>query len=270
MPPFLSSSPCPLPRRSGTPLPRALGAAATDHMQQNATAAGGMPIAMTGALKAVPAGHGEHVGDGEGAGGDGRGGVAVGGSGSVKELISSIPRLQHLIVSSVAFINQGPVLRVGSSLSPAHMIPFHFLSSAPLLSFRHSPFSFPLSLLHLFPSSSSPPLFFLSAPLLPLHPSSSSLPLSLPSAPLLTLRPSPHSPPLSLLTSPSTPTSQQASRQPSLCTLSAPPAASIPIKHHALITLTAIRLGTHWGDPWHICTAVSIGQGRSSGVPHGG
>ncbi|CAI5475900.1 unnamed protein product [Closterium sp. Yama58-4] len=170
-------------------------------MPQGSTAAGGMAIASTEESK--PAGHGGRVEDVEGAGGDNRGAVAVGGSGSVKELICAMPRLQHLMVSPVAmrrlqhlmvspvaFINFGactarvelPLTSSYASLPLPLPLPLSFLS-ATLLSLCPSP-SFPNR-----SSSFSPPLSFLSTPLLSLPP----FPFSPP--------PSPFSPPLSFLSS---------------------------------------------------------------------
>ncbi|CAI5512082.1 unnamed protein product [Closterium sp. Naga37s-1] len=130
----IAQSSTPLPRVPGVPsvlsvpsvpgVPGGAAAAATDRMPQDATAAaGGTPVAATRPLKTVPAGHGGHVEDGEGAGGDGRGGVVAGWSGSVGDFICTMPRLQHLMVSEPFGISTA--LWVPESLQP------HLAASLP-------------------------------------------------------------------------------------------------------------------------------------------
>ncbi|CAI5950560.1 unnamed protein product [Closterium sp. NIES-65] len=257
---------CLLPshRRSSTLLPRAPGVAVTAHMPRGTTAAGGTPIATTGALKAVPAGHGWHVEDGEGAGGDGRRGVAVGGSGSARELINSMPRLQHLIVSPAASHSEpGSVhqsracavrleLPLNSSYNSLPLplpLPLSFLSAAllslcrspsfltaPLLTHRPSPVSSSLSSLSPPSPLSPPPLLCLPpSPLSPPSPRSPPPFLSLPSLlalpPFLSLPPSYFSPP-----SPSPPPLATGPRGPPRPPRSRPPCIHrcAPSQHHQL------------------------------------
>ncbi|CAI5494335.1 unnamed protein product [Closterium sp. Naga37s-1] len=114
---------------SSTPLPRVPGAAATDHIPQGATAAGGTPVTSTGAFKAMPGGHGGYVEDGK----EARGGEPV-------PLCSG-------------FLNQESVLRVGMG---APSLPAHEFFHSSLCPSPSSASATPLSLR---PSPSSPPLF---------------------------------------------------------------------------------------------------------------